>query len=68
MTVGSRYDIRKEMDATWTVFAIFTHLPAEINVVKIMQNLGSVGSQTRPLAPWKLPNPRARAPQAEVAA
>lgn len=36
MTVTGRYDMRKEIDGTWTVFDIFTALPAEINGVQIM--------------------------------
>jgi len=36
MTVTSRYDMRKEIDGTWTVFDIFTGLPAEISGVPIM--------------------------------
>lgn len=35
MTVTSRYDMRKEADDTWTVFDVFTGLPAEVNGVPL---------------------------------
>ena len=31
-----RYDMRKEIDGTWTVFDMFTGRPAEVNGVPIM--------------------------------
>lgn len=31
MPVAGRFDIRQEADGTWTVFDIFTKLPAEVN-------------------------------------
>lgn len=31
MTVAGRYDMREEKDGTWTVFDIFTKMPAEVN-------------------------------------
>jgi hypothetical protein len=36
VTVIGRYDLRKEIDGTWTVFDIATSVPAEINGVPIM--------------------------------
>lgn len=36
MTVASRYDLRKEKDGTWTVYDIFTGLPAEVNGTPLM--------------------------------
>ena len=31
MTVSGRFDVRQEADGTWTVFDVFTKLPAEVN-------------------------------------
>lgn len=36
MSVVGRYSLRQEADGTWTVFDIFTNLPAEVNGIPLV--------------------------------